>query len=137
MSTIVNVDVARTNELHIFAKRGSTFNLTLTVNDSSSGTAVPKDLTGYSAILEVKARNEDDPAILTFTSDNTTLTIPSGSNDNQIVLFQTQATMAALVIGEYLFDLKIRIDTPTEERRAISQGIFEITSRISTTAPTP
>ena len=49
MASKVNLDVAE--RLDITCKRGDTFSLTLTLNDSS-GTAI--DLTGYEFLMDVK-----------------------------------------------------------------------------------
>lgn len=139
MSTTVSLDIAELNTLNVVCKKANTFTLILKLTETIDGVTSAFNLTGYTGRAEVKARNEDDPVILAFDSSDTgptTMEMAGGTDNNEIKLIQTQSAMD-LTVGEYVWDVRIRIDSPSEDRRHVSEGSFKINSRITKTAPAP
>lgn len=139
MSTTVTVDIAELNTINIVCKKSNTFTLILVLTETVSGVTSPFVLTGYTGRCQVKARNQDDPVILQFDSSDTsptTMEMAGGSDSNQIKLIQTQSAMD-LTVGEYVYDVKIRKDSPSEDRRHVAEGSFKINGFITDGAPTP
>jgi hypothetical protein len=85
------------------------------------------DLTGYSAVLQVK-RNYDSEIILQCSTDEGTIIVDSAS-PNIIIKFLKEVTSALRIYSEMIYDLEITgIDGKTAR---IMQGKFSISREVT------
>lgn len=95
----VNLDTAK--ELNITCRKGDTFDLDLDIQDSLSN---PKDLTGYSFIIEVRPSAVEDP-ILTFSGND----FSADASGN--LLINKSATDMIIEAGSYIYDMQATLNS--------------------------
>lgn len=89
-------------------RQGDTFSRTITWRSgatlAAAQAATPNDLTGYSARMDIRARESSESAALSLTSGSG-LTLGGAAGTVVITITATQA--AALTAGRYVYDLEV------------------------------
>lgn len=107
---------------NIFIDQGATFSTTVTIED---GTGSPLDLTGYTALAQIRKTYQSTTATeftSTFDSDRTTGLITISLTDSQTT---------ALEEGRYVYDLLIT-DVSGSKTRVV-EGIVTVNPSVSRT----
>jgi len=147
MASKVNLDVAE--KLDITCRRGDTFSLSLTLNDSS-GTAL--DLTGYEFLMDVKTNptrtrsgisNREvvaSSSLSSSTSNAKGLTedqkgklsngfvFSDGTTSGLVTVTASAATMKELPVGSFTYDIQQKVN---EVVTTILRGSFSVNEDIS------
>lgn len=87
---------------NITAEQGATFTRTITWNNSAGS---PINLSGYTARMQVRSDYGSASPILTLTTENSGITL--GGALGTIILSASATTTAALVAGNYVYDLEL------------------------------
>ncbi len=98
--------------------KGSTFKLTITLDAGAS----PLDLTGFKARAQMREEYESTNAFLTFTSDDSTITL--GGVDGTVILKASATNTAAIIVDSGVWDLEL-VD-PTGEVQQVLYGSVTI-----------
>ena len=105
---------------NIFIDQGATFSTTVTIED---GTGSPLDLTGYTALAQIRKTYQSTTATdftSTFDADRTT---------GLITISLTNTQTAALEEGRYVYDLLITDLSGTKTR--VVEGIVTVNPSVS------
>jgi hypothetical protein len=92
--------------LHNFlCNQGATFTRTLTWTDSAKKA---RDLTGYTARMQVRSSVESSSVIVELTTVNGKITLGTTTDTKgQVTLLLSATTTAALTPGQYVYDLEL------------------------------
>jgi hypothetical protein len=108
----------------IVCDQGATFSRELSWLDSES---IPVDLTNYTARMQVRETAESSTALLSLTTENGRIAL--GGTAGTITLTVSATDTAAVVAGEYLYDLEIVSSLGTVTR--LLQGCFTVDAEIT------
>lgn len=82
--------------------QGDTFDLVLTWRQSNSD---PVDLSGYTAVAQLRASADSEDVVLEMTTDDDTIVL--GGVDGTITFNVSAVDMAAVPAGSYKYDLEM------------------------------
>jgi len=108
----------------IVCDQGATFSRVMTWQDSA---ATPTDLTGYTARMQVRATADSSTVLLSLTTENSRITL--GGTAGTITLLVSATDTAAVVAGEYVYDLEIVSGAGTVTR--LLQGCFTVDAEVT------
>ena len=112
-------------ELDIYIEQGATFRKTLTWKTGSP--AMPVDLTGYSARLQVRAKIDDAEPLLSLTTENGGITL--GTTDGTIALYLSATDSAAIDWKKGLYDLELT--APNGDVTRLVAGSVEVSFEVT------
>lgn len=91
-------------------------------------TGTPINLTGYTAIMEIKNASTDATALLTLSTANGGITL--GGANGEINLALSETAISALAVGSYVYDMKFTQPDTTTLR--LLEGKFVLMEYITT-----
>ncbi len=89
-------------QYNITADQGATFTRTITW---LGATGSPVDNTGYTARMQVRSKYTSDTAVLSLSSPASGITL--GGANGKVIITSSATVMAAVVAGEYRYDLEM------------------------------
>ena len=104
--------------------QGATFSRAITWQDSQ---AVPVNLTGYTARMQVRDEVDSASAALSLTTENSRISL--GGTAGTITLLVSAADTAAVAAGEYVYDLELVSGAGTVTR--LIQGCFTVDGEVT------
>ena len=108
----------------IVMDQGATFSRAITWQDSQ---AVPVNLTGYTARMQVRDEVDSASAALSLTTENSRISL--GGTAGTITLLVSAADTAAVAAGEYVYDLELVSGSGTVTR--LIQGCFTVDAEVT------
>ena len=104
--------------------QGATFSRAITWQDSQ---AVPVNLTGYTARMQVRDEVDSASAALSLTTENSRISL--GGTAGTITLLVSATDTAAVAAGEYIYDLELVSGAGTVTR--LIQGCFTVDGEVT------
>ena len=104
--------------------QGATFSRAITWQDSQ---AVPVNLTGYTARMQVRDEVDSASAALSLTTENSRISL--GGTAGTITLLVSATDTAAVAAGEYVYDLELVSGSGTVTR--LIQGCFTVDAEVT------
>lgn len=108
----------------IVCDQGATFSRIFTWQDAAAN---PVNLTGYTARMQVRDEADSSTAALSLTTENSRITL--GGTAGTITLLVSATDTAAVVAGEYVYDLEIVSGAGTVTR--LIQGCFTVDAEVT------
>ena len=108
----------------IVCDQGATFNRQLTWLDDSAN---PVNVTGYTARMQVRDGVDGSTALLSLTTENSRISL--GGTAGTITLTVSATDTAAVVAGEYVYDLELVSGAGTVTR--LIQGCFVVDAEVT------
>lgn len=108
----------------IVMDQGATFSRAITWQDSQ---AVPVNLTGYTARMQVRDEVDSASAALSLTTENSRISL--GGTAGTITLLVSATDTAAVAAGEYVYDLELVSGSGTVTR--LIQGCFTVDAEVT------
>jgi|LauGreDrversion4_2_1035121.scaffolds.fasta_scaffold00642_3 hypothetical protein len=108
----------------IVCDQGATFSRIFTWQDDAAN---PVNLTGYTARMQVRDEADSSTAALSLTTENSRITL--GGTAGTITLLVSATDTAAVVAGEYVYDLEIVSGAGTVTR--LIQGCFTVDAEVT------
>jgi tRNA threonylcarbamoyladenosine modification (KEOPS) complex Pcc1 subunit len=108
----------------IVMDQGATFSRAITWQDSQ---AVPVNLTGYTARMQVRDEVDSSTSALSLTTENSRISL--GGAAGTIALLVSATDTAAVAAGEYVYDLELVSGSGTVTR--LIQGCFTVDAEVT------
>lgn len=108
----------------IVMDQGATFSRAITWQDSQ---AVPVNLTGYTARMQVRDEVDSSTSALSLTTENSRISL--GGTAGTITLLVSATDTAAVAAGEYVYDLELVSGSGTVTR--LIQGCFTVDAEVT------
>ena len=142
MAEKVNLDVSE--KLDITCRRGDTFNLTITLKDST-GTAIQLDTLGYEFLMDIKTnlsrsrgasakRDVVASSSLSSSESKFSTELSNGfefvekTDQGTVKVTASASTMSLLPVGSYVYDIQQKVDDAVT---TILRGSFKVNEDIS------
>ena len=142
MANRINLDV--TDRLDITCRQGDTFELTLTLKDSS-GTALPLDTDAYSFLMQVRGNKQVASQLRTAEPQPGTEDLIIGSSElgakskhnftfkdiddnGNVTVFLSASQMKEIPSGRYRYDFQYNVG---DTQRTVLEGSFKVNADIS------
>lgn len=114
------------NRAKFIIDQGAEFLATLTWYTNQAKTTT-KDLTGFTAEMQIRKSLSSDP-IITLSTANGRITFGTPLTDGVINLQVAEADTAALIPDNYIFDLKM---VKTGETKRLIQGVVAVDAAVT------
>lgn len=110
----------------ILCEQGATFTRELTWKQENG---TPVNLTGYTARMQVRRAVSDSTAVVTLTTENGGITMPSPRASGKIVLLLSATATAGLPVIKGVYDLEVVAPNSTVTR--LLQGKFAVSAEVT------
>jgi hypothetical protein len=108
----------------IVMDQGATFNRVITWQDSQ---AIPVNLTGYTARMQIRSEVDSSTAALSLTTENGRIAL--GGTAGTITLTVSATDTVAVTAGEYVYDIELVSGSGTVTR--LLQGCFTVDAEVT------